>query len=725
MELIYFIKVLLRRKWLILAITSIAMVTTFLISSQAPPVYEAKVRLATGITEDTSNPVFSLEKSGSALKHEIEGKFRTMEENILSDPSLFLLGYQLMIHDLNNKFPFRSLTPLRRNNSAEELQVLNRQLKRKRDSLTSLSINDELEKKHIESMRQMEYDPESLRKKLVVRRVAGTDFIGIDARFEKPELSAFAANTLAQEFSRYHVNTHAKVAENSLELLEKLVKEKRDDFNAKMQTWDGYTSEKASENESPTRSIVRQIDRLTNERERANKTIYDAQQKLYDADKFLPEAAQISFLDPGSRGIDNSVLLRNRIERLNYRYIRGNLQNRALRDSIRMTRRELTDLLLEEANNRVPNASSETRSLLRNKIDAEIQLEISRKRIVAINQEVRVLTARAGNIGADEYSSDYGKEVQLARDAYFLSLNQWTTALALIGAPDLALERVSQVEHVLPPQKPLPSKTLVLTVLAGLVALGLSMGIIFLIEYLDTSIKHPARLKALTGIEVIGSLNKLKNGNLDLVALFKSDQNVKNLENYKQLLRKIRHEVSGEKDQSILITSTQEGSGKTSLMVSLAYSLSLNDSKVLLIDTNFKNHSLTDITAASPSLEKYLNKEISERALISGSVFEGVDVIGCQGGNYSPFEIFKKDEFQKLITAMQKRYDYILMEGPSINEFVDSRELSPVATRLLPVFSAEESLSDKDQDAITYLKKFGDKVIGAVLNKVDMRNLNS
>ena len=74
---------------------------------------------------------------------------------------------------------------------------------------------------------------------------------------------------------------------------------------------------------------------------------------------------------------------------------------------------------------------------------------------------------------------------------------------------------------------------------------------------------------------------------------------------------------------------------------------------------------------------------------------------------------------------MQKRYDYILMEGPSINEFVDSRELSPVATRILPVFSAEESLTDKDQDAITYLKKFGDKVIGAVLNKVDMRNLNS
>ncbi|MEM6802400.1 MAG: AAA family ATPase, partial [Bacteroidota bacterium] len=185
----------------------------------------------------------------------------------------------------------------------------------------------------------------------------------------------------------------------------------------------------------------------------------------------------------------------------------------------------------------------------------------------------------------------------------------------------------------------------------------------------------------------------------------------------------IRHEVSKEKNQSILITSTQENAGKTSLMVSLAYSLSLNESKVLLIDTNFKDHSLTDITAASPSLEKYLNKEISERALISGSVFEGVDVIGCQGGSYSPFEIFKKNEFEKLIKEMQKRYDYILMEGPSLNDFVDSRELTPVVTRILPVFSAESSLTEKDQEALAYLNKQGDKLTGAILNKVDMGNL--
>ncbi len=497
MELIYFIQVLLRRKWLILAFTSVAVVSTFLISRQAPPVYQAHVRLATGITEDVSSPVFSLEKTSSALKHEIEGKFRTMEESILSDPSLFLLGYQLMLHDLNIKPPFRKLVPLRKKPySSEELQVLDRHLKKKLDSLTSLSFADEIERKHIESLQLMKYDPESLRKRLIVRRVAGTDFIGIDAQFEKADLSAFAANALAQEFSRYHVNTHAQVAEASVDLLKKLAREKRDDFNAKMVAWNGYSNTDAVEEvKNTTRNVIRNIERLQIEREQANKMIFDAEQQLKEAANSLPTAANFSLLPPSSRGPDNSEYLRSRMERLNFRYVRGIMRNQSIRDSIRVTRDELANVLFSVASTRVPNASPETTALLKKRIDAEIQLEISTKRINAITQEIRILSTEVGNLGAEKFTSAYGKEVQLARDAYLLSLNRLQDALILGGAPNLTMERVSQVEHVLPPQKPLPSKTLILTVLAGLISLGLSIGAIFLIEYLDTSIKHPLRLK--------------------------------------------------------------------------------------------------------------------------------------------------------------------------------------------------------------------------------------
>ena len=153
--------------------------------------------------------------------------------------------------------------------------------------------------------------------------------------------------------------------------------------------------------------------------------------------------------------------------------------------------------------------------------------------------------------------------------------------------------------------------------------------------------------------------------------------------------------------------------------------MSLNNNKVLLIDTNFKNHSLTDITGVSPALEKYINREISRKALISNSVFEGVDVIGCEGGNFSPDEILKGKEFEKLLDELKNEYDHILMEGPDLNEFVDAKELTKYASHIIPVFAADKSLSAQDTASLEYLKSQGDKVLGAVLNRVEMRNLKA
>lgn len=203
--------------------------------------------------------------------------------------------------------------------------------------------------------------------------------------------------------------------------------------------------------------------------------------------------------------------------------------------------------------------------------------------------------------------------------------------------------------------------------------------------------------------------------------MFSNEQASPELENYKQLLRKIRHEIAKEGPRTLLITSTNEGVGKTSLLVSLAYSLSLNQRKVLLIDTNFKAASLTESTGASPALEDFMAKKLSRKALISRSVFEGVDVIGCKGSNYSPSEIFKGKEFENLLIELTDQYDHIIMEGPALNDYADTQELSEYAAKIIPVFSAEDRLEEIDQQSIDYLKGLEGQLMGAVLNKVDMQ----
>jgi predicted GTPase len=70
------------------------------------------------------------------------------------------------------------------------------------------------------------------------------------------------------------------------------------------------------------------------------------------------------------------------------------------------------------------------------------------------------------------------------------------------------------------------------------------------------------------------------------------------------------------------------------------------------------------------------------------------------------------------------QYDYIIMEGPSLNDYSDTKELVEYADRILTVFDAKTVLNNLDRDSIKYLKTLKPKLIGSLLNKVDLKDLS-
>jgi Mrp family chromosome partitioning ATPase len=70
-------------------------------------------------------------------------------------------------------------------------------------------------------------------------------------------------------------------------------------------------------------------------------------------------------------------------------------------------------------------------------------------------------------------------------------------------------------------------------------------------------------------------------------------------------------------------------------------------------------------------------------------------------------------------------YDYILLEGPALNQHADSQELIKYVTGVVAVFSAEETVGTNDTVMIQYLEELNEKLIGAVLNKVDLKDTDA
>jgi len=277
---------------------------------------------------------------------------------------------------------------------------------------------------------------------------------------------------------------------------------------------------------------------------------------------------------------------------------------------------------------------------------------------------------------------------------------------------------------------PEPSKKMLIMALSAISAFVISSLVIVGIEFFDNSFKTPSQFQRLTGLPLLGSVNwmKFQNNNLlESVTMFHEKEARSNI--FRELLRKLRYSLENSKKKIYLFTSTEPNQGKTLLIQSLAYSLSLSKKRVLIIDTNFCNNDLTVATNANPVLEKFNldDKEFSVldiQSFITKTSAEGVDIIGCEGGDYTPSEILPRNHLLNFLDQLKNEYDYIFMEGAPLNGFTDAKELIQYADGLIIIFSAESTFSAADEESISFLAQNKDKFVGAILNKVQEANLN-
>ncbi|MEF9417282.1 hypothetical protein V4886_24840, partial [Ralstonia solanacearum species complex bacterium RW470] len=143
--------------------------------------------------------------------------------------------------------------------------------------------------------------------------------------------------------------------------------------------------------------------------------------------------------------------------------------------------------------------------------------------------------------------------------------------------------------------------------LAGVVSFMVYMLILFGVFYFDHSIKTAAELANATGAVVLGSLPFIKASQLDVEQLWNNDNN-----RYKNLLNDIRFEIDRDMERSkvLLINSMLPEEGKTIFTLSLAYAYARIYRKVLVIDGNFVQPHITQITNAKYLLEDYLKNNI-------------------------------------------------------------------------------------------------------------------
>ena len=271
-----------------------------------------------------------------------------------------------------------------------------------------------------------------------------------------------------------------------------------------------------------------------------------------------------------------------------------------------------------------------------------------------------------------------------------------------------------------------------------LISLFISIGLAFILEYLDNSVKSEDELKNLLGIPLLGYIpqyngefqnntttrgkpNKARDFTLEILDNPRSHTS----EEFRLLGANLRF-VDIEKDiKTIVITSPFPGDGKTTIAANLAIALASREERVLIVDTDFRmpaihkifkipnNIGITNILAEGLSYKTAIGKIDGEGSL---------DILTCGPIPPNPSEVIVSRKMDNLIEEMKEEYDRIIFDVPPVFGATDALMLGSNMDGTLVVIKSGHI----DKRAI---KRFRDlysttqtRILGGVLNKVDPKD---
>jgi succinoglycan biosynthesis transport protein ExoP len=739
MDFYLILKTLQRRLWVLIVFPLIAVACAVFLVLQMDKVYNSYAHLATGFTADDAVRL----NDQSSNSFEINTRFTNVIESMHSLPVLSLVSYQLILHDLESDTPFRKIEnkedldfPLTQTFLAKAKEGFKTRI----EEIKPLNTSDQFDYQLFELLKAYGYDYEALSEQFSIKRLTTSDFISVDFSSENPFLSALAVNTLCKEFIRYNKILKGDRSSESIDFLETLVRDKKRILDEKEALLNDYkVNNNVFNYGAESEGKIAQITEAEMNKEREEKNINAYRLALAQIEEKMQGSTTLNkqeVIQVNQHIID----LRRRINEITNS---GTAQEKEslgkLRDELQLEISRL-DFLNES------KEKDESADLKKERDNIKLQLQIAESNFSSADLALRRLKYDVSGFATKEAKiSELQRDVQVASQEYLDAQDKFNSSknkALVVGSS------IRQILEAQPSLEPEPSKGILIIALAGIGSFVICVVILLLIEFADMSIRIPDRLERLTGLSTIGSLNQIKIKGFDLRKTFAAKATDKESTTFVHFLRKLRYEVQKSEGKVFMVSSTQSHVGKSFIIICLSYTLSLVNKRVLIIDTNFKRNSLTKlllpVTDSSRLLKrgavddnktlllngKDVEEEEEEPALednhniIYKTEFKGVDIIGNIGGTDSPSEILAGRDFKEMITNLSLQYDYIFLEGPSINEYSDSKELIDYVDKVIAVFDANTNLNHLDKESINYLKSMKEKMLGAILNKVQLKDLS-
>ena len=305
-------------------------------------------------------------------------------------------------------------------------------------------------------------------------------------------------------------------------------------------------------------------------------------------------------------------------------------------------------------------------------------------------------------------------------------------------------QNIRIVDTAIEPLYPIKPRKKLNLLLGALIGLGLGIGVTFLIEYFDDSIKNPDELEKMgfpimaiiPQIETQEIAKKIFSGNGDapvemgegkiiesrLVTHFDPKSPIS--EAYRTLRTNIQFKTmrNGDTGSAILVSSSAPKEGKSTTVANLAITMAQMGSKTLLVDTDLRRpviHSIFN-QHKEKGLTNYLMGKLLFDEVIKDTIVDNLYLVTSGPLPPNPSELISSHEMKNFLEEARKKFDIILFDSPPVIAVTDAAIMSNMMDGLILVVQAHQTQKEAVKRAKALLDNVDAKIIGCLLNGVNI-----
>jgi len=308
---------------------------------------------------------------------------------------------------------------------------------------------------------------------------------------------------------------------------------------------------------------------------------------------------------------------------------------------------------------------------------------------------------------------------------------------AAIPASNISI--LDNAEVPLQPSYPQKRISLMLAALVGLIG---GVGLAFISEYFDNTLRTPEeverylRVRNLVVVPDFFALPKGQPSRRSFIGrrarlCVPGDESASGnvrlsiiTEAYRKLRTSIFLSRSEEPAKTILFTSGAAGEGKTMTVSNTAIMFAQLGHQVLIVDADLRRPACHKALRVQNDrgLTDYLTGREELAGVIKSTSVPNLSILGCGSIPPNPTEMIGSAKMREMLARLKNDYDFILIDSPPVIPVSDAVVLSSIVDGVVLVVRGQATPKHIVRAALAELRKSQEDVMGVVLNRVDIRS---